>query len=188
MDAATDLGLAERRHRRFTRQEYERIAQTGMFEHERVELLHGVIVAMSSIGPPHSSTVMRLTALLVPLLAGRALVRIQDAFAVLDESEPEPDVAVVPLGEYDEAHPTEAHLIVEVADSSLRHDRVVKGPIYAAAGVPDYWLVDLTDRVVEVHRRPGPEGYARVTRHRRGGRIRLQAFPDLGVRVSDFLR
>src|SRR5688572_1840129 len=105
------------------RREYEKLAELGLFEGERIELIEGAIVRMSPHGPAHDSTIDRLTELLVIALRGRARVRVQGAFAASDDSEPEPDVAVIPPRDYDDAHPTEAWLIIEVADTSLAKDR-----------------------------------------------------------------
>ena len=125
------------RPRLLTRSEYVRIAETGIFDRERVELIRGVVIRMSPIGPPHSDSVDELTEKLVTALVGRARVRIQHPFLAADESEPEPDVAVVPLGDYLTAHPDRAYLVIEVADSSLRKDRYVKAPLYAISNVEE---------------------------------------------------
>src|SRR5450432_3867156 len=128
------------------RTEYDQLVTLGAFRGEKIELLEGVLVAMSPIGPPHSSSVQRLNALLVLALVGRAVVRPQLPFAALEFSEPEPDLAVVPLGDYDVEHPAEADLIIEVAESSLAIDRGKKLRLYAACAVPEYWIVNLVDR------------------------------------------
>jgi Uma2 family endonuclease len=143
---------------------------------------------MSPIGPPHTSTVDKLTRLLVLALAEVAWVRVQGSFAADDFSEPEPDVCIFPLGDYHAAHPSEAHLIIEVADSSLRYDRGEKAQLYAACGVPEYWVVNLVERVVEVHREPSASGYRHVTTVPKGARLRLLAFPDVELAIDDFVR
>lgn len=159
-----------------------------MFEGERVELLYGMVVTMSPHGPPHDSAVEELTELLVRALAGRARVRIQSAFAASDGSEPEPDVAVVPKGAHHQGHPTEAWLIIEVAESSLKKDRGLKAQLYAESGVPEYWVVNLPDRLIEVHSEIVGGAYARVTPYRPGDSVPLLQFPDVQVPVSDVLR
>jgi Uma2 family endonuclease len=116
----------------------------------RVELIHGRVVAMSPIGPAHASVVDRLAELLVPALVGRARVRIRQPFAASEDSEPEPDVAIVPAGTYADRHPDRAWLIIEVAESSLDYDRETKAPMYARCGVPEYWIVDVAGRALEV--------------------------------------
>lgn len=170
------------------RVEYDRMVQLGMFEDERIELLRGVLVPMSPIGPPHSATLDRLVELLVLALHGRARVRAQNPFAALDDSEPEPDVTVVPLGDYDAGHPERALLVIEVSESSLARDRGVKLRIYAENGVPEYWVVNLVDRRIEVHTEPSKDGYGAVRHVERGESIALGAFPDVAVNVGDVVR
>jgi Uma2 family endonuclease len=170
------------------RVEYDKLVALGVFEGERIELIDGALLQMSPIGPPHCATVDRLTELFVLALAGRARVRIQGSFAAGELSEAEPDVSVLPLGDYDAQHPQQAHLIVEVADSSLSHDRGRKARLYAECGVPEYWIVNLIDRSVEVHRTPGAGQYEHVSLHPKGSRLRLAAFPDVELGVDDFLR
>jgi Uma2 family endonuclease len=108
--------------------------------------------------------------------------------AVSDDSLPEPDVAVVPSGDYDRAHPKTAFLVVEVADSSLNKDRLVKAALYAAGGVEEYWIVDLAAGVIEVHSDPVAERYRRAAPASPGESLRLRAFPDVEIPVGDILR
>jgi Uma2 family endonuclease len=169
-----------------SRREYEELVRRGALQDARVELLHGRIVSMSPQGELHVSSVTRLVKMLVRALGDRAEVRVQAPFIAPDESEPEPDVAVVPPGAYLDAHPQSALLIVEVSDTSLARDRA-KASLYAAAGVPDYWIVNIADDVVEVHREPGVAGYAAVTRHRGDEVVRLVGFGDVEIRVADVL-
>ncbi len=170
------------------RVEYDQLVTLGTFEGERVELIAGAIRRMSPIGPPHTSTVDLLTELLVVALVGRARVRVQGSFAASELSEPVPDLCIIPRRDYSSAHPSEAHLIIEVADSSLRYDRGEKAQLYAACGVPEYWVVNLVDRAVEVHREPAAAGYGQITTVPRGARLHLLAFPDVELAVDDFLR
>ena len=165
--------------------EYERLAESGAFDDEKVELLYGRIIQMVPQGEPHSIGIMQLMELLVPRLIGRARVRIQMPFAAPHESLPEPDVAVVPPSTT-LARPREAYLIVEVAVSSLAIDRA-KAQLYAQAGVQQYWLVDVRGDVVEVHREPSESGYATVTRHPRGDELAVPGFPDVVVSVAHVL-
>jgi Uma2 family endonuclease len=169
-----------------TRAEYDELVRRGALEDARVELLYGRIVSMSPIGKPHAYAVTSLVELLVHALGKRARIRGQQPFAAPDESEPEPDVAVVPPGDYLDDHPKTAWLVVEVADSSLARDRA-KAKLYAAAGVSEYWIVDLTGDAVDVHRHPSADGYRALTRHRRGEALRLVAFDDVELRLGDVL-
>ena len=181
LDAAL---LLPERPRPLKRSEYERLVASGAFEDERVELLHGVLVDMSPNDPRHVSPIDRLNAMLTPRLLGRALVRIQSPIVAHDESEPEPDVAVVPLGDYREEHPARALLVVEVALSSLNKDRNVKGPLYAASGYREYWIVNVAEKTLEVHRAPRGDRYTDVTRHAQGEVLHINAFPDVEVDVA----
>ena len=170
------------------REEYDKLIALGAFQDEKIELLEGLLVKMSPIGAPHSSCVDVLNELLLPRLLGRARVRIQQPFAALDLSEPEPDVAVVPSGSYDAAHPEKAYLVIEVAESSLSVDRGVKLLLYAKCGVPEYWIVNIAEKTIEVYTAPGDGTYANVARYQRGQSLRLTQFPDIEVHVSDVMR
>ncbi len=170
------------------RVEYEQLVALGAFQNERIELLEGELVAMSPIGAPHSATVERLTRLLILAFEGRAAVKCQSPFAALEHSEPEPDLAVIPRGDYDSVHPAEAYLIIEVADSSLALDRGKKLRLYASCVVPEYWVVNLPERCIEVYTGPAPGGYARYERYEYGQLIRLSGFPEISFAVADVLK
>jgi len=168
--------------------EYERLVELGSFDDERIELLGGWLVQMSPHGTEQADVVRRLAASFTRALGDRAVVSSQLPLALGDDSEPEPDVALVPPGDYSRAHPSAAWLVVEVSDSSLRTDREVKGPAYAAAGVGEYWIVNLVDRVVEVHRAPREGRYSDVSRHGREATLRPMAFGDVAVAVGQLIR
>ena len=163
------------------------MVELGLFENERVELVYGVVVEMSPKGARHDAVIQRLTKLAVLALGNRAGVRVQSAFAASDGSEPEPDVAVVPRGDYDDGHPTRAYLLIEVADSSLTYDREVKSKLYAECGVPEYWIVNLVDDIVQVHSAIVRGVYTSITPMRRGDTLASQAFPDVVLDVSELL-
>lgn len=175
------------RVRRLRRAEYDRLVELGFFGDERVELIRGVIVRMSPRGTRRAWCIRRLNMLLAPRLAGRADVQVQLPFAADDESEPEPDVSVVPVVESLDDHPGRALLVVEVAESSLREDLAVKVPLYAASGVPEVWVVDVVRGVVHVHRSPSTHGYDEVTTVGRGERLAPVLLPDLSLATDDFL-
>jgi Uma2 family endonuclease len=181
--------LSTERLRPLRRVEYERLVEEGFFdEDEKIELLEGVIVQMTPQGLGHAASIEELTHLLVLALATRARVRVQLPFAASDVSEPEPDVAVVPPADPRRSHPESAFLLIEVAESSLGKDRRVKTRIYATAGVPEYWVVDVSGRSIEVRTDPGDGVYRQVRVVRPGEAIRLQAFPDVEIAVSDVVR
>jgi Uma2 family endonuclease len=169
------------------RVEYDQLIRLGAFEDERIELLDGELVAMSPIGARHNSVVQKLNELLVLAFTGRALVRVQSSFAALELSEPEPDFAVVARGDYDEVDPSEAYLIIEVADSSLAKDRGRKLRLYARCGVPEYWVVNLVERCIEVYTEAQSDSYAHVEKYERGQLVRVLTFGDVVIAVSDVL-
>jgi Uma2 family endonuclease len=176
----------------FTPERYFALADEGVLRpDDRVELLEGVIVAMAPQGPLHASVVSNLVRCFFERLGDRAAVRMQLPLLAGASSVPEPDVALVPGRESDYArrHPETAHLVVEIADSSLPQDRLTKAVIYAEAGIPEYWIVNLRDRVVEVQRDPDRRLrlYASRATTRPGDAIRLVAFPDVAVPVSTIL-
>ena len=177
---------------RYTVERYFELVEAGVLHpDDRVELLEGVIVAMSPQNPRHASATMRAQRALDRALGNRAVTRVQMPLVLGGYSVPEADVAVVPGTDtdYDEAHPTTALLVVEVADSSLLQDRLTKAAVYAAAGIPEYWLVNLRDDCIEVFRAPDPSirRYGVTRSVRRGERLDLVAFPDAKVSASELL-
>jgi Uma2 family endonuclease len=177
---------------RYTAERYFALVEEGVLRpDDRVELLEGVIVSMAPQGPPHAYVIMRLHRILFETIGTRAAIRGQMPFVAGPYSVPEPDIAVVPGPEsaYLAAHPTTAHLVVEVAETSTIQDRLTKAAIYAAAGVPQYWLVNLPDDCIEVF--SGPDRLGRLYRHlaiaRRGARLEIAALPGATVAVADLL-
>jgi Uma2 family endonuclease len=144
---------------------YDVLVEAGAYEGQPVELIEGNVVEMAPQGPRHGNTVghvtTRLAARLVARFGEQYLVRPQTPLAAGVYSEPEPDVAVVDWdASTDDAHPTTAHLVIEVAETSHRKDLVVKSRVYAGAGVAQYWVVDLAGHEVVVHTDPVPEDAA----------------------------
>jgi len=180
--------IAPDRVRPLTRQEYDRMIELGLFdEDEKVELLRGTLVTVSPQGARHAEAISRLTEILAPAVVGRARLRVQLPLAVSDDSEPEPDIAVVARGSYRREHPGTALLVVEVAHSSARKDRALKAAIYAENGIPEYWLVDVGRGWVEVRTEPVDGRYQRVERHGRKRTLAPRAFPDVVVPVEALL-
>ena len=178
--------------RLFTTDDYHRMGQAGVLtEDDRVELIEGEIIEMSPIGSPHAARVKRLNRLLVRRVGTRAIIQVQDPVVLSRLSEPEPDLAVLKPREdfYAARHPQPADvlLLVEVADSSRVFDRTVKAPLYARAGIPELWVVDVIDEIVEVHRKPLRGAYHDVKRFVRGKRVTIAAFPGMAFRVADIL-
>ena len=174
--------------RTLRRVEYDSLVARGYFDDERVGLLHGALVMKDPQSPPHASVSQRLNRIFAARVPEeRAALRLHSPLAASDDSEPEPDVTLVPPGDYLDVHPTNAFLVVEVSDSSLKKDREIEAGLYAATGIPEYWLVDLRHGVVEVHTEPGAGRYQRVTPCRRGDSIHLVALSDVTVEVDAFL-
>lgn len=183
--------LAQPVKRRFTVEEFHRMGEAGIFhEDDRVELINGQIVQLSPIGRPHAYAVTMLTNLFASRLAGRALVSPQNPVHLFRDSEPLPDIVLLRLRpDYKEVDvgPADVLLLVEVADSSLRYDRLVKLRLYARAGIPEVWIVDVAGGCVEVYRRPADRRYAEVERVGRGGRVAPAACPDVVIAVDEIL-
>ena len=182
------LDVSQQELRPIRRIEYEELARAGLFEGERIELLYGAMVHMSPTGPAHDTIIQRLTQILVKALSPRAVIRIQSSFAASDRSEPQPDVAVVPPRDYFDAHPSEASLIIEVAESSRRKDLGPKARLYAECGVPEYWVVDIAANLVLVHTEIVSGEYTRIAPCRKGEHVTLTGFPDLAIALDDVLR
>jgi Uma2 family endonuclease len=168
------------------RSEYDRMIELGLFDEERVELIRGVLVKMSPQRAPHASTVQKLNQLLMARLQGRFTLRIQLPLALLDDTEPEPDVAIVPLGDYETEHPGTALLIIEVSETTLKTDRA-KAAVYASASIGEYWIVNLAARTVEVYSSPDGERYAEVRTLRAADSLRPSALPDVAIAVAEIL-
>jgi Uma2 family endonuclease len=166
------------------------MAEVGILgRRDRVELIKGEIVEMSPIGRRHQAFVDNLARLLVRRLPDGAMVRVHGPVALADDTEPEPDLAVlrrrdVPYKER-EAWAEDALLVIEVAESSLAYDRSTKMRLYAEAGIAEYWVVDCAAETVEVHRAPGPEGYREVSLVAGATTLALQAFPDVELSTTD---
>lgn len=168
------------------RSEYDRLVELGVFDDERVELIQGVLVKIPPQEAPHASTVQRLNELLMERRQGRFTLRIQLPLALSEDTEPEPDVAAVPLGGYATEHPHTALLIIEVADSTLKKDRG-KAAVYASAGIAEYWIVNLGARSVEAYSSPEGDRYAEVRTLRTGDTLRPRALPDVSIAVAEIL-
>jgi Uma2 family endonuclease len=185
---ALDVDVARRL---FTVDEYHRMGEAGILgEDERVELIDGEIVEMAPIGHRHAGCVINLTRLFITRLGDRAVISPQNPLVIPPRSEPQPDLLLLrPRAvSYSRGLPTfeDVLLAVEVADTTVRYDRLVKARLYARAGIPEFWLCLTADGAVEVSRRPGAGGYADVTLHGAGQTVTPLAFPDVDFAVSDF--
>ena len=181
--------------RRWTKSEYRQMAELGWFEHQRVELVKGEVVLMSPQKPQHFAAIDRVTEVLRKAFGTNFWVRSQGPIDLRADSEPEPDMSVVAgrREDYTE-HPKTAILLVEVSESSLAFDRHQKGELYAEAGIPEYWIVNLIDRVLEVYRDPGPASssaagfcYALTTTYTRQGLVTPVGLPSRSISVAELL-
>jgi Uma2 family endonuclease len=182
--------------RRFTREEYYQMNDLGWFIDQRVQLIAGEIIVMPAFNPPHPAAT-NLTAKALETAFGSGFhVRIQQPLTLPDDSEPEPDVAIVPgqVRDYLNNHPTTAPLVVEVSDKTLRLDRNTKGRLYASAGLQEYWIINLVDRQLEVYRRPIPDAkephglvYDDVTFLGPADFVTPLALPGTRIAVADLL-
>jgi Uma2 family endonuclease len=183
--------------RRWTRAEYDRLIEIGVFQPgDRVELLGGELIVAEPQSEPHYTAIGLTEEALRAALGAGWVVRTQGPIALDDESEPEPDIAVVPGSprDYLPSHPSSPVLILEAAESSLALDREIKGTLYARAQIMDYWIVNLVDQVLEVYRDPvatpaSPDvwHYASVTTLRGGDVVTPLAAPRSPVPVVDLL-
>lgn len=174
---------------RWTRQQYEQMVEAGVLTtDDRVELIDGRIVPMSPQNSRHATSVEMTRRALESVRPSSTLVRAQFPLALGTASEPEPDLAVVPgaVENYVDQHPTEALLIAEVADSSLAKDREQKRRLYAQHGIPEYWIVNLVDRHLEVHRDPAAGDYKSKTTLERSDTV-TPHFADTALSVADLI-
>ncbi len=178
--------------RRFTVEEYERMGQAGILsEDDRVELIDGEIIELPPISPRHAAIVSRLNHFLHPEVKPRALVSIRNPLNADPYSEPQPDLMLVKRRDdyYASAHPRgpDVLLLVEVADTTLEYDRVVKIPLYARAGIAEVWIIALPTDEIEVFRRPSAEGFRSVSKVRRGEVLSVEALPGVTLAVDQIL-
>ncbi|MDB4951123.1 MAG: Protein of unknown function family [Gemmatimonadetes bacterium] len=177
--------------RLWTYEDYVQLGQAGILApEERTELINGEIVSMTPIGPLHVSVVDRITALLGEWAFGRAILRVQSPLRFNDIQSPYPDLVLLRMRDdfyaSREAGPWDALLIVEVADTSLAHDRE-KAQTYARAAIPEYWLVDVNRSTVSVHLHPVGGEYTRVTDYRRGERWTSPGMDGREIRAEQVL-
>jgi Uma2 family endonuclease len=184
-DTAASLG-------HYTVDRYFALAECGILApDDHVELLDGLIVAMPPPTPSHDNSVHRVMVVLLRRLGLDVVVRVRATFVVGADSAPQPDIAVCPGDSetYEQHHPTQAHLLVEVAVSSLAQDRLTKSAIYARAGVPCFWIVNLRNRCVEVYRDPDrwKSEYRSVTRAAGSDILTIDGFPGVTFEAAELL-
>lgn len=176
---------------RWTRDEYEQLAEQGFFPPgKRVELIDGVIYEMSPQKGPHAKGILLVTEALRSAFPQGHQIRVQLPLVLDEDSEPEPDFAVVPgsvRDDFPKDHPETAVLIVEISDSSSFHDRERKRSLYARSGIPDYWIVDVAGKQLEVYRNPGEGGYQTRLILKAGDTVAPLARSEAVIAVADLL-
>lgn len=189
------MALTHARPKRWTVDEYRRLYELGAFKPgERVELIDGQILAMTAQGDPHKMAILRGTHTLVRAFDGTHYVGVQIPVHFGQWHAPEPDFSVFPRDLVEDAvvFPERIALIIEVADTSLAYDRNEKSSLYASAGIPEYWIVNLRKKHVEVYRDPCPDlrrtfkwGWRTTAVYRKGEEISPAARQDASIAVAD---
>ncbi len=185
------MAFAIKRHK-LTADDFLRMAEAGILrDGDRVELIDGEIVDMPPIGAAHAGTLIEFTRLFTERAGPKALVSVQNLLRLGEDSMPQPDLALLrprPDG-YRTRHPgpEDVLLLVEVCDSSAAYDREVKVPLYARHGVPEVWLADLTEGVVERYRQPGPAGYAKAEACRGEDRLAPERLSEAVLTAREIL-
>jgi Uma2 family endonuclease len=178
------------RHR-FTVEEYHKIGEAQVLR-DRTELIEGEILEMSPIGLLHAACVSYLSRLFVLRLPAIADVRSQNPIVLDNLSEPQPDLAIVNYRDdfYKGGHPTpkDILLLIEVSDTTLKFDREVKIPLYAASGITEVWIMNLLDQVIEAYRHPEVDGYQTVRQYQKGKTLSISALEGVTVSVDEIFK
>lgn len=175
--------------KQWTRNEYYAAGEAGVFDGERVELINGEILVMSPMSARHAATIAMLDEAFRQHLSAEFHIRIQLPLTLDRLSEPEPDAAIVagPIADFVDQHPASAVLVIEVSLSTLDFDRAAKLSLYASHGIPEYWIVNLRDNQLEVHRTPADGAYSETLSFDRDGVIRPLFQTELAIPVSELL-
>ena len=186
----------EPRVHRWTREGYYRIADAGLFEGKRVELIEGTVVEMSAMERPHWAATLLTSERLRQAFGSGYSVTTNMPLYLGESSDPEPDVAVLSgaVRDYPEGTATPALLVVEVSETSLRYDRAVKSSLYALHGIPEYWILNVVERTLEVRRSPEPDAaepfgfrYSSTAAFGLEDAVSPLACPDAALRVAELL-
>ena len=178
--------------RLFTVHDYHRMVDVGILsEDDRVELIHGEVIAMSPIGPRHSAAVLRANQALVRIVGDRAIVGVQGSVRLDEYDEPQPDLYLLrPKDDFyasGHAGPADIFLIIEVADSSLKYDRTIKLDLYAETGVPEYWIADIQNDCILAYSDLGENTYRSTRQFQRGDTIAPRLLSECRIPVDVLL-
>ena len=177
----------------WTGEEFDRVSRSGAFDGQRLELVNSELLEMPPMNPPHAKAIRVVTYALLRAFPPPAWTLSAQCPMCLGESRPLPDFVVLQGDAHDiDEHPTTTPLIIEVSDATLGYDRGEKATLYAASGLLDYWIVNLNDRCVEVHRKPvgqnsGDPRYGEIRVYAAAENLSPLAAPDALIRVADLL-
>ena len=182
----------EVQRKRFTVDDYYKMAEAGILtDEDRVELIEGEIVEMSPIGNRHAMTVTRALMTFARGSGDRVVVAVQNPAHMDKYNEPQPDVVLIRPREgfygTDHPNPEDVVLLIEVADTSLRKDRLLKLPVYARNGIREVWIIDVKDDAIHVHREPTANAYLSFETRHRGETVSPETFPEFAIKVDDLL-
>lgn len=176
---------------RFSVDEYYKMIELGLIkDYEKAEIIDGELIKKMTIGNRHALIVDLLTSFFVKTLADGIRVRVQNPLHLTDYDEPEPDIVLTDLTKYDgkrHPRPNEVILVVEVSDATLKYDRDTKLPLYAEALIPEVWIVNLQNNIIEVHQKPSVGIYQIVKIFNRGETVVSDVLPDLKMEVDEIL-
>ena len=177
---------------RFTVDDYYKMIELGILkDYERAEIIEGELIRKMTVGNRHAAVVDSLNRIFVKNVSDDILVRIQNPIRLSDFNEPEPDLVLADLTKFDgkrHPRPEEILLVVEVSDSTLKYDRDKKIPLYAEAEIPEVWIVNLTNEIIEIHTKPNVGLYQAVKIYRRGETLETEYLPNLSLAVDEILR
>ena len=179
------------RRLRFSVDEYYKMIELGMLkDYEKAEIIDGELIQKMTIGDKHAAVVNKLTRLFVKNVSDDILVSVQNPLRLSDFNEPEPDLVLADLTKYDgnrHPRPEEVILLVEVSDSTLKYDRDFKIPLYAEAGIPEVWIINLPNNIIEIHQKPSIGLYQLVKIFQSDEIANSEKLPDLLIPVKDIL-
>ncbi|MDZ8187855.1 MAG: Uma2 family endonuclease [Nostoc sp. ChiSLP02] len=178
--------------RKFTVEQYHKMVDSGILkEDDRVELIRGDIIEMSPISTKHAACVRRFNNMLGQRLGNRVILSVQNPVVLDNNSEPQPDVALLKPRDdfYANAHPQpqDIFLLIEVADSTIEYDREEKIPLYAQANIIEVWLVDINEKIVEVYQQPTAAGYQLMQKFGSSQTLSIKALSDVSITVNEIL-
>jgi Uma2 family endonuclease len=183
--------IPQPRRLRFSVDEYYKMIELGMLkDYEKAEIIDGELIQKMPIGDKHAAVVNRLTRIFVKNVSDDILVSVQNPLRLSDFNEPEPDLVLADLTKYDgnrHPRPEEVILLVEVSDSALKYDRDFKIPLYAEAGIPEVWIVNLPSNHIEIHQKLNSEIYQLVKIFKADATVISESLPGFSIAVEDIL-